>query len=239
MNLGEILDKVYNQLGKDQYGGYITPRNYNEAIKWINLEQINDLLKVFEEKREITDDLLPFVKTIGDSTSVPLQLDSFGYMDIPEDYYYYVRSSYTQYVNECDGAIEKVRPIEFLNQADFGYRLGTDILAPSLERPIAVIQNNKWLVRPIGVNNIIFSYLRRPVDPVFDYDIVNSEIFYLPPGTVHQNSSVLPAGTPSESVEFEWPESVHYNLVELIVKYFTINIQSAFNLQTLDINKGQ
>ncbi len=59
MNLGEILDKVYNQLGKDQYGGYITPRNYNEAIKWVNLEQINDLLKVFEEKREITDDLLP------------------------------------------------------------------------------------------------------------------------------------------------------------------------------------
>jgi len=197
MNLGEILDKVYNQLGKDQYGGYITPRNYNEAIKWVNLEQINDLLKVFEEKREITDDLLPYVTTIGDSGSTPIPVDSFGYYEFPEDYYYYVRSYTSQFDNTCAGAIEKVRPIEFLNQADFGYRIGTEIMAPSLDRP------------------------------------------YLPPGTYHQNSSVEPVGTPSASVEFEWPESVTYNLVELIVKYFTINIRSQFNLQTLDINKGQ
>jgi hypothetical protein len=95
------------------------------------------------------------------------------------------------------------------------------------------------LLRPIGIEAVTFTYLRRPTDPVFDYDIVDTEIFYLPPGTYHQNSSVEPIGTPSASVEFEWPESVTYNLVELIVKYFTINIRSQFNLQTLDINKGQ
>lgn len=239
MNLGEILDKVYNQLGKDQYGGYITPRNYNEAIKWVNLEQINDLLKVFEEKREITDDLLPFVTTIGDSGTTPIPVDSFGYYEFPEDYYYYVRSYTSQFDNACAGATEKVRPIEFLNQADFGYRIGTEIMAPSLDRPISAIQNNKMLLRPIGIEAVTFTYLRRPTDPVFDYDIVDTEIFYLPPGTYHQNNSVAPIGTPSASVEFEWPESVTYNLVELIVKYFTINIRSQFNLQTLDINKGQ
>jgi hypothetical protein len=239
MNLGEILDKVYNQLGKDQYGGYITPRNYNEAIKWVNLEQINDLLKVFEEKREITDDLFPYVTTIGDSGTTPIPVDPFGYYTLPDDYYYYIRSYTSQFDNTCAGAIEKIRPIEFLNQADFGYRIGTEIMAPSLDRPISAVQNNRMLLRPIGIEAVTFTYLRRPNNPVFDYDIVDTEIFYLPPGTYHQNSSVLPVGTPSESVEFEWPESVTYNLVELIVKYFTINIRSQFNLQTLDINKGQ
>jgi hypothetical protein len=239
MNLGEILDKVYNQLGKDQYGGYITPRNYNEAIKWVNLEQINDLLKVFEEKREITDDLFPYVTTIGDSGTTPIPVDPFGYYTLPDDYYYYIRSYTSQFDNTCAGATEKIRPIEFLNQADFGYRIGTDIMAPSFDRPISAVQNNRMLLRPIGIEAVTFTYLRRPLNPVFDYDIVDTEIFYLPPGTYHQNSSVEPVGTPSASVEFEWPESVTYNLVELIVKYFTINIRSQFNLQTLDINKGQ
>jgi hypothetical protein len=239
MNLGEILDKVYNQLGKDQYGGYITPRNYNEAIKWVNLEQINDLLKVFEEKREITDDLFPYVTTIGDSGTTPIPVDPFGYYTLPDDYYYYIRSYTSQFDNACAGATEKIRPIEFLNQADFGYRIGTEIMAPSFDRPISAVQNNRMLLRPIGIEAVTFTYLRRPLNPVFDYDIVDTEIFYLPPGTYHQNSSVEPVGTPSASVEFEWPESVTYNLVELIVKYFTINIRSQFNLQTLDINKGQ
>jgi len=88
MNLQEILNNVYTSLGKDQYGGYITPESYNEAIRYINQEQINDLLKVFEEKREITDDLIPFVITKGDNNSVPLRQDNFGYVNLPDDYWY-------------------------------------------------------------------------------------------------------------------------------------------------------
>jgi hypothetical protein len=234
MNLQEILNNVYASLGKDQYGGYVTPESYNEAIRYVNLEQINDLLKVFEEKREITDDLLPFVKTIGDSGSVPLRQDNFGYVDIPEDYWYYIRSHFSTFeAEDCDTAVSQLRPIEFLNQADFGYRIGTEILKPTVKRPIAAIQNNKWLVQPVTNQPIVFTYLRKPADPNYDYDIINGEIVYLPPGTFHAD------GSPSTSVEFEYPDSVHLNLVQLIVKYFSINIRSQFNLQTLEINKGQ
>jgi hypothetical protein len=234
MNLQEILNNVYASLGKDQYGGYVTPESYNEAIRYVNLEQINDLLKVFEEKREITDDLLPFVKTIGDSSSVPLRQDNFGYVDIPEDYWYYIRSYFATFeAEDCETAVSQIRPIEFLNQADFGYRIGTEILKPTVKRPIAAIQNNKWLVQPVTSQPIVFTYLRKPNVPNYDYDIIDGEVIYLPPGTNHAD------GSPSTSVEFEYPESVRLNLIELIVKYFSINIRSEFNLQTLEINKGQ
>jgi len=234
MNLQEILNNVYTSLGKDQYGGYITPESYNEAIRYVNQEQINDLLKVFEEKREITDDLIPFVITKGDSGSTPLRQDNFGYVNLPDDYWYYIRAHFLTFDSDsCDTFSVEPRPIEFLNQADFGYRIGTNILKPTVKHPIAAIQNNKWLVQPVTTNGIVFTYLRKPNDPNYDYDIVDGEIVYLPPGTFHAD------GSPSTSVEFEYPDSVHLNLIQLIVKYFSINIRSEFNLQTLEINKGQ
>jgi hypothetical protein len=234
MNLQEILNNVYTSLGKDQYGGYITPESYNEAIRYINQEQINDLLKVFEEKREITDDLIPFVITKGDNNSTPLRQDNFGYVNLPEDYWYYIRAHFLTFDSEdCDTVSIEPRPIEFLNQADFGYRIGTNILKPTVKHPIAAIQNNKWLVQPVTTQGIVFTYLRKPNDPNYDYDIINGEIIYLPPGTFHAD------GSPSASVEFEYPDSVHLNLIQLIVKYFSINIRSEFNLNALDIQKGQ
>jgi len=212
MTLQEILNKVYSALGKDQFGGYITPDDYNAAIRYVNVEQMNDLLKVFEEKREITDDLLPFVKTIGDSDSVPLYQDSYGYVTIPYDYWYYIRSYF----------------------ADFGYRIGTEILKPTIKHPIAAIQNGKWWVLPKANLPVVFTYLRTPNQPNYDYYISDGDIIYLPPGSTNPST-----GQASTSVEFEWPESVHLNLIQLLVKYFSINIRSDFNLQTLEIYKGQ
>lgn len=233
MNLQEILDKVYSALGKDQFGGYITPESYNLAIRYVNYEQINDLLKVFEEKREITDDLLPFVKTIGDPTSSALYQDSFGYVQIPEDYWYYVRAHFADFVNDCDTSTITPRPIEFLNQAEFGYRISTEILKPTVKHPIAAIQNDRWFVQPATTLPIIFTYLRTPAEPNYDYYVVDGEVIYAPPGTTK------PDGTLSSSVEFEWYDSVKINLIQLIIKYFSVNIRSEFNLQTLEINKGQ
>jgi hypothetical protein len=234
MTLQEILNKVYSALGKDQFGGYITPDDYNAAIRYVNIEQMNDLLKVFEEKREITDDLLPFVKTIGDSDTVPLYQDSYGYVEIPEDYWYYVRSYFADSVNDCDTSYPLMRPIEFLNQADFGYRIGTDILKPTIKHPIAAIQNGKWWVLPKANLPVVFTYLRTPNSPNYDYYTQSGDIIYLPPGSTNPIT-----GQPSTSVEFEWVESVHLNLIQLLVKYFSINIRSDFNLQTLEIYKGQ
>ena len=236
LNLGDIYNRVLELLGKDQFGGYVTPLNFNGLLPWINVYKLNQLIDVFEEKQQISRDLFPFIKTAGSPDTPPIQLDSYGYGEYPEDYYYTARGAYSQYLNNCGGYTENVRMVEFLNQQDFAYRISTALMAPNLEQPIAVDENDKFLVRPLGVASIAFTYVRKPETPVFDYDIVNGKIVYLPPGETHVNSSVLPVGTLSESVEFEFPEAVYEDLVNLIVEQYAIKIRSEFNYQTSQNN---
>lgn len=238
MNNGNIFIRVKEELGKDQYGGYVTPVSFNEILPWVNIYKLNDLIKVFEEKSEISRDLFPFIKTVGSPQFPPITLDSYGYGEYPEDYYYTARSSYSQLLNNCGGYTENVRMVEFLNQQDFNYRVSTELMAPTLEQPIAVDENDKFLVRPLGIQAVSFTYIRKPNTPVFDYDIVNNKIVYLPPGTFHTNSSVLPVGTPSQSVEFEFLEAVYEDLVAIIVQKYAIKIRSEFNYQTSNTQQG-
>lgn len=79
---------------------------------------------------------------------------------------------------------------------------------------------------------ITFTYIREPIQPVFDYDIVNGIPVYLPPGTVHTNNSVQNVGTPSLSVEFEYPESCVDHLTDLIKTYVGIGNENQWNIQT-------
>lgn len=236
LNLGDIYNRVLELLGKDQFGGYVTPLNFNGLLPWINVYKLNQLIDVFEEKQQISRDLFPFIKTVGSPDTPPIQLDSYGYGEYPEDYYYTARGSYSQYLNNCGGYTENVRMVEFLNQQDFAYRVSTALMYPTVEQPIAVDENDKFLVRPLGISNIAFTYVRKPDTPVFDYDIVNGKIVYLPPGQTHVNSSVLPVGTPSDSVEFEFPEAVYEDIVNLIVEQYAIKIRSEFNYQTSQNN---
>jgi hypothetical protein len=238
MNLGDIYIRVRERLGKDQFGGYVTPLNFNQLLPWVNIFKLNDLIKVFEEKSEISRDLFPFIKTVGSPDYPPITLDSYGYGEYPEDYYYTARSSYSQLLNNCGGYAENIRMVEFLNQQDFGYRVSTELMKPTLEQPIAVDENDRFLVRPQGIPSVGFTYIRKPDTPVFDYDIVNGKAVYLPPGTFHTNSSVLPAGTPSQSVEFEFLEAVYEDLMNIIVKEYAIKIRSEFNYQTSNTDQG-
>lgn len=239
LNLGDIYARTLEKLGKDQFGGYVTPNNFNALLPWICVYKINELLKVFEEKQEISRDLYPFIVTVGSPDIPPIELDSYGYGEYPDDYYYTARSSYSQFLNSCGAYTENLRMVEFLNQQDFGYRMSTELMFPTLEQPIAVDENDRFLVRPTGITHIGFTYVRRPATPVFDYDIIGGRPIYLPPGTVHTNSSVLPVGTPSESVEFEFPEAVYEDLVNLIVKEYAIKIRDEFNYQTSQTKQGQ
>ena len=134
-----------------------------------------------------------------------------------------------------------------LSNKDFAYRLSTSLFSPSLARPIVTIQNEKLLVRPQGIPTINLTYVRYPAIPFFDYDIITASgmPFYLAPGTTHSNSAGLTCnpnfspGDPSESVEFEWYEDVHIDLVNELTKYFMINLKDLNSLGILEIEKGR
>lgn len=246
MNLDEILNQVYNKIGKDAYGNLITPEKYNEALDYVNIQKINDYLELYEQDQEIADNIRQFIVTLGDNNSTPLTLDSYGYGVIPSDYLRYSRSSRYDFLNNDAGSELEYRHIEMLTNKDFAYRLSTSLYKPSLARPICTIQNEKILVRPQGIPAINFTYVRYPLTPVYDYDIITltGMPYYLPPGATHQNTATLTCnpnftpGDPSISVEFEYYDDVHIDLVNELTKYFMINLKDLNSLSVLEIEKG-
>lgn len=236
MNLGNIYDLVLLQLGKDVYGGYLTPLNFNEIAPKVNIDKLNQLLKEYEVDREVSRNLESLFKTMGDPSNTPMTFDTYGYSEIPSDYYYFSRAEYLDNVNTCDGVVVKNRMVEMLDQAEFNARIITTLKYPTTRQPIMTTQNTKFRIVP-RVDSVRFTYVRQPDAPYYDYDIVNGVPVYLPPNTVHTNSSVLPVGTPSQSVEFEYPEAVYPDLINLISLAYSIKIRDEFGVQTTTITQ--
>jgi hypothetical protein len=239
VNLGQILKYANLKLGKDFEGGYISPDDLNDSLlEAVNYDMLNKYIGVYEVRRTITDDIRPFVVTLGTGGNNALPINQFGNAVLPSDYIAYTDVFVNVWVDNGCGDVELVpRMVEMLNRDKFNYRRTSRVLRPKAENPIGAIENDGLVVLPIGFQSCVFSYIRKPIVPFFDYDIVNGEVVYLPPGSVHANSSVQPVGTPSLSVEFEWPEQVHEDLGDMIVKYYATNFRSEFNLQALDLGK--
>lgn len=236
-NLGDIYNQVLLQMGKDMYGGYLTPDNFTELCGKVNLIKVNQLVDAFETTREISADLRLLIRTLGDNEIEPLAFDEYGYANKPDDYFYFARGEYNEIRNICGGVVSKLRMVEYLDQAKFNSRVTNELTKPTMRQPIMADQNDKLVIRPI-IPTIRFSYVKQPNQPFFDYDIVNGGIVYLPPNETHVNSSVLPVGTPSRSVEFEYPQSVYPDLVNLLVREYSMKIQSEFGIQTVQVTQG-
>jgi hypothetical protein len=203
---------------------------------------MNNCIDLFEKNQEITSDLQPFIKTLGSPQFPALTFTPVlagnpskgGYATIPADFWYEARSNYNKIVNNACDADSEYRPVEFVPQHIFDSIMSTSLLNPTVNSeafPVMVISNDLFYVYPF-LRRISFTYIRQPEQPIFDYDIVSGVPVYLPPGEVHANSSVLPAGTPSQSVEFEWPESCVDELTDMIKTYVAIGNEQKFSLET-------
>lgn len=237
MNLGELFTATLQGLGKDQYGGYVTPANFPETINTVVQPDIMNACQVkFEESRILSNDIRPFIKTLGDPANAPLPLvkwspnASFSYGQFPSDFWYFSDGFSADFVNSCHALTTvEYRSVEWVDRARFNYLVAQKLQFPTTKFPIASIQNNQIVVCP-ALTKMTFTYLRKPLDVYFDYDIVSGTIVYLPPGTVHANPSVQPTGSPSLSVELEWPDSMHNEFLYRLIQWYGRNIQSQVDM---------
>lgn len=241
-NLGQIFSDELFRSGKDKRGGYQPPEIFNLAIRIVNQRKMNLLVDAFEKDGEVTSDLQPFIKTLGSPQYPSLLFTPVlssdpgrgGYSSIPEDFWYQARANYIRTVNVGCSSTAEYRPVELVSQHVFDAIMQDSNASPVMNSenyPVMIIQNDKFYVYPY-VQRLSFTYIREPLQPVFDYDIISGIWVYLPPGDVHVNSSVLPAGTPSESVEFEYPESCVDELTDMIKTYMAIGNEAKWNIET-------
>jgi hypothetical protein len=237
MNLGQILDYANYKLNKDYAGNTLTPDNYNLILPVINVEYLKwkyglpEQFRVgqpfapqqWEVAQKITDDLYMFKKMLGGNSGNPaLQVDTYGVAAIPSDYLHVSSIRYDEYTNtSCNDTTAsysiKTRVVETIPDAELGGRLSNSNRYPSKKYPVCTQYPNYFQFYPNDLQYVIFTYIRMPSTPYYDYDIVNDAPVYLPPGSVHTNNSVEPSGSPSLSVELEWPLDTHPDIAELLV----------------------
>lgn len=229
-NLGDIYNQVVFLLGKDKVGGYVSPLAFNEAVKLVSTSYLDNLVRVFEQTKEVSSELQMLIKTAGSANNAPLTIDEYGYTAIPSDYRYHARSGYTQFYNTGCGSEKKYTTIEFVSQHEFDHRMDVEMYQPNADNPIWLFEDGKIRVAPV-IPYLQFTYIRIAANPYFDYDIIDGEPVYLPVGSVHVNDSVEPTGSESLSVEFEFPTSCYPELVDLLIKYFAVGNREDFNLK--------
>lgn len=248
-NLGQIYDELLFRAGKDLRGGYVTPDVFNKAIKTVNQRYLNQLVDVFEKNREVTSDLQTFIKTLGSPQYPGLQFTAVqasnpkmgGYATIPADMWYQANSSYLELLNVNCVSETNYRTVEFVSQHEFDAKMRSSITSPvdnpEENDPVLVTRNDKYFIYPF-LPRITFTYIRQPEVPYFDYDInANGIPVYLPPGSVHTNSTVEAQGSESLSVEFEYPESCVDHLIEMLKTYIGVGNQDQWDIQTQMPNK--
>lgn len=241
-NLGDIYNQLLNKLGKDAFGGIVSPEKFNEAIDYVNLSKLNDTLKFLELNQNVQEDLRPFSVTIGDSDSPPLAVtpaQEHGYAALPSNFVRFSSTRNMVYTNtSCDSSNAKSKVVEMLQNSDFWWRVGTSRYYPTLNRAIATIQDDRLLIAPKEITAINMTYYRYPITPVFDYNLdAAGDPIYLPPGELHDDSRPdIPEGTPSSSVEYEWLVDTWIDIINRLYEMFAINIKSPQDLQTVKLD---
>lgn len=232
MNLGQIFKLVDYLANKDQTGDTITPDQFSDVI----LPAIN--IMFFKKKYGLPEDYQPgqplprqawqITKKISDDLrnfKVPQPawlVDSNGRANIPSDYVHssVISKTYIPY----QGANPQTTEVEELTDSQAAARLSNSIVGPSIKNPFCVFFKTYIQFYPTNLQSVNFVYLRLPKTPFFDYIIVNDEYVFLPAGRFH-NGSVLPPGTPSRTVELEWPEETHIDFTNRILEYVGINLR--------------
>lgn len=156
----------------------------------------------FQITQKITEDLKIF------QTNANLILNNQGRANYPTDLAYTIPG--LGYKTQRDGEVYYA-PIEVIDKDKEYYRLGSKIVNPTRERPVAVFENTYVQVYPIGITNINFPYLKYPTEAVWGYNMVNGRAVY----------------DPSKSTDLEWEDLVVNDIIINALSSIGISIKDA------------
>lgn len=238
MTLDEIKKYVETRLNKNQNGNVITPERFNLLLKALNVDYYEDKVQKptapnvgYEFSKKHIDLFRDFKKLVDINLTQESGLPGFSVGQLPEDYRHYSSVYFNYYVqNGCEIEVTP-RKVEYVKDSRIPDRLASAIQAPDLDYPIWTLRDGEIVVYPKEVKKLKFTYIAKPVDPFFDYDIINNNAVYLPPGSTHTNSSVQPINTPSASIELPYPENYHIEIAEWLFSLASGTLKDVFNTQ--------
>lgn len=228
INVNDLYQRVV-YLVNDAQQGRIAPLKVNQLINTAQNNFYNELVRVFNDTRQITHHLNPFHKST--TVAIPASGDVPFPSGFPADYDIYtslrIRFSVAQNNNkEVNNALrcgavfqfEKTQSnvkygvyeneVKFISSDKISGRLQSAMLTPNKYGPVFTMYADKFTFRPANIKLIALDYLRAPRKANWAYTIQGG----------------VPVYDPINSVDLEWDETLLDDIALLCVKAYLSNV---------------
>jgi hypothetical protein len=220
--MAKFVQKLYDEIrlyinqGQSQY---FSPNEVMTALNRAQIDKYRAEFKLFEESQKITDAMRNF------KTTADLEITAQKLFTLPTNYFNVVNIS----ALTPDPLSTEEVPLEDLEYSGKIYTDGewlgakeSELLPPEIEHLKARIINGSVQVLPKTVTKIRLYYLKKPVDCFYDYQIVNNQITYVE----------------LSSIDTEYPETEHTDLILRSMKYLGITMKSEIDMKSEQIIHG-
>ena len=180
VNINTVYLRVLAIANKEQRG-YITPQEFNTLANQAQLDifeqyfyDLNQFLRLpgndtihsdavdmLEEKIGIFE---VYNSPIGNGTLSELNVHKLGAV----------------YHQETINGVQTKVEAEKLNPNELRYYINSPLTAPTVKRPVFIVQQDQITVLPVEADNLSMNYIKKPADVYWGYTIINDEALYNP-----------------------------------------------------------
>lgn len=185
VNINTVYLRVLAIANKEQRG-YITPQEFNTLANQAQLDifeqyfyDLNQFLRLpgndtihsdavdmLEEKIGIFE---VYNSPIGSGTLSELNVHKLGAV----------------YHQETINGVQTKVEAEKLNPNELRYYINSPLTAPTVKRPVFIVQQDQITVLPTDADNLSMNYIKKPADVYWGYTIINDEALYNPSTSIN------------------------------------------------------
>lgn len=172
------VDTVYKTvlliLNKEQRG-YMTPDEFNKTATQVQLETFENYFESLNQQLRVPDNDSEYadrIKNIDEKITIfkkytPVTYSS-GHFTLPADLY---RLGTVVYKDEIEAQLVQRNDLLYINQSP--------LTKPTEQYPLYLYEDNKLYLKPNDINtNISVSYVKKPADVVWNFEIPSGQNYY-------------------------------------------------------------
>lgn len=207
MEINLVHDFINDLLRKEQKG-YQDPEQIDTALNRGQMRVFNTYRSVYASDNEAKEALAPFVKKLQYGT----QADGTYQVDAAQEF----QGLTGLEIQYLENGRKRYKEVSFPDEDEFGSRLGSQLLEPTLTDPIGeVIGFGKYQLHPAGVYAGTIRFLKKPQDVKFAYTESGRTISY----------------DASKSKQLEWADKYVDKVILAALTYLGINLGDGEILQ--------
>ena len=180
VNINTVYLRVLAIANKEQRG-YITPQEFNTLANQAQLD-------IFEQ---YFYDLNQFLRLPGNDTihsdAVDMLEEKIGIFEVYNSPIgtgtlseLNVHKLGAVYHQETINGVQTKVEAEKLNPNELRYYINSPLTAPTVKRPVFIVQQDQITVLPAEADNLSMNYIKKPADVYWGYTIINDEALYNP-----------------------------------------------------------